>query len=60
MSSPHGSTDPADQTEQVPGESSVDTSAFTERGEDAETAAFTGDGAYSEGEFAGGDVADPS
>jgi len=35
---------------------SVDTAAFTERGDDAETAAFQQDGEYSGGEFAGGDI----
>jgi len=35
---------------------SVDTPAFTERGDDAETSAFQQDGEYSGGEFAGGDI----
>jgi len=59
--------DPADvQTESLPGGSpsdaadaqvnSVDSAAFTERGDQAETAAFEQDGEYSGGEFAGGDI----
>lgn len=48
-------TDPADnQTEQVADENASAPGAFTERGEEAETAAFEADGAYSGGEFAGG------
>jgi hypothetical protein len=35
---------------------SVDTAAFTERGDEAETSAFQQDGEYSGGEFAGGDI----
>ncbi|MET0967184.1 MAG: hypothetical protein ABWZ02_12335 [Nakamurella sp.] len=35
---------------------SVDTAAFTERGDEAETSAFQQDGEYSGGDFAGGDV----
>jgi len=35
---------------------SVDAAAFTERGDEAETAAFQQDGEYSGGEFAGGDI----
>ena len=35
---------------------SVDEGAFTERGDNAETAAFQGDGEYSGGDFAGGNV----
>ncbi|MET0865063.1 MAG: hypothetical protein ABWZ98_12075 [Nakamurella sp.] len=35
---------------------SVDVGAFTERGDNAETAAFEQDGEYSGGEFAGGDI----
>ena len=50
MSSPDGTTEPADQTEQVPGETSVDTGAFTERGEDAERNRHVGEDGLEERE----------
>lgn len=49
---------PADShTEQPADDSSAETGAYTDRGEAAESAAFTDEGAYSGGEFAGGDTA---
>lgn len=47
--------DPAEnQTETVGEAPSVDPERFTGRGEEAETAAFEDEGAYSGGDFAGG------
>lgn len=50
--------DPADnqdnQTESVADRPSVESERFTERGEEAETAAYQDEGAYSGGDFAGG------
>ncbi len=47
--------DPAKtQSAEVGDDPTVAPGSFTERGEDAETAAFVDDGAYSGGEFAGG------
>ena len=45
---------PADSQTERPADDAVDHAAFTERGEEAETAAFLDEGAYSGGEFAGG------
>lgn len=63
MTNPSGSDsaaqgpDPAEnQTEQPVDDAAPGT--FTERGEQAETAAFQDEGAYSGGEFAGGHLAD--
>lgn len=48
-------TDPADnQTEQIADGTEYAPNTFTQRGEEAETAAFEEEGAYSGGEFAGG------
>jgi hypothetical protein len=47
--------DPAEnQTESVRDEPSVDSAGFTDRGDEAESAAFRDEGAYSGGDFAGG------
>lgn len=54
---PDEGPDPAEnQTESVSDESSVDPDRFTEQGEDAESAAYRGEGTYSGGDFAGGHV----
>jgi len=51
--------DPADhRTESVADETWMDSNRFTDRGEEAESSAFRGDGAYSGGDFAGGGAAD--
>lgn len=51
---PEPQPDPAtNQTERAASEA-VDQERFTERGEEAETAAFEQEGAYSGGDFAGG------
>jgi hypothetical protein len=53
--------DPADsQTERPSDDSAAEPGAYTDRGESAETAAYSGEGEYSGGEFAGGQVADGS
>jgi hypothetical protein len=50
-------TDPADsQTERPTDDLSTEPGAYTDRGEAAESAAYTDEGAYSGGEFAGGQV----
>jgi hypothetical protein len=47
--------DPADnRRESVAERGSVDADRFTDRGEEAESAAFRDEGAYSGGDFAGG------
>lgn len=54
---PDQGPDPAEnQTESVSDESPVDPDRFSERGEEAENAAFRDEGAYSGGDFAGGHV----
>lgn len=57
MTSATPEPDPAtNQTEPAASEA-VDQERFTERGEEAETAAFEDEGAYSGGDFAGGSAA---
>jgi hypothetical protein len=61
---PNGPTTPRDrpvsgpehQTASVAEETSVDPDRFTDRGEAAEGAAFRDEGAYSGGDFAGGQL----
>lgn len=49
--------DPADsQTERPSDDSAAEPGEYTARGEAAESAAYTDEGAYSGGEFAGGQV----
>ena len=51
--------DPADNQTELPADDlGAAPGTFTDRGEEAETAAYLDEGSYSAGEFAGGDLPD--
>ena len=53
---PPAGPDPADNQTELPAGDDAAPGTFTERGEQAETAAYLDEGSYSAGEFAGGDL----